>query len=83
MQAIDEGGERRIEQCGTVLARLKLAQCESCGKYFAPEKYIEHINKVADADKPVKLERKICPECAREIKAVAMAGYAKAFRADH
>ncbi len=80
LKAVDENGERRIEQCGTVLARLELSRCESCGEYYAPAKYIDYVDKVADADQAVKLHRNLCPACAREIKAVSMAGLAKAFR---
>jgi len=80
IQTIDEGDERRLVQCGTVLARLKLAQCRSCGKYYAPEKYIEHINKTADAEQLVKFERNLCPECSREIKAISAAGHSAMFR---
>jgi len=80
IEAVDDGGERRLIQCGTVLARLELARCESCGRYHAPKKYIDYVNKVADADQPQKLERRLCPQCAREIKAISMAGHVRAFR---
>lgn len=80
IQAIDEGGKRHLVWCGTILANLKMAKCESCGTYYAPEKYIDYVNQVADAEQPVKLKRTLCPDCAREIKAIATAGYAKAFR---
>lgn len=82
LQMIDQGDERRLIQCGTVLARLKLAQCQSCGKYYAPEKLIEHIRKTADAAHGVKLERNLCPECAREIKAISAAGHSSVFRSN-
>jgi NADH-quinone oxidoreductase subunit F len=80
IQVIDEGDERRLVQCGTVLARLKMAQCKSCGTYYAPVKYIEHINETADKDQPVKLQRALCPECARKIKAISAAGHSAMFR---
>ena len=80
IQTVDEGAERQLVLCGTVLARLEMARCESCGEYYAPKRYIEHVNRVADAEHPVKLDRRLCPDCAREIKAVSMAGLAKTFR---
>ncbi|MDZ7695932.1 MAG: FAD-dependent oxidoreductase [Deltaproteobacteria bacterium] len=80
IEIVDEGDERRLIQCGTVLARLKLAQCESCGTYYAPIKYIEHIDETADANQSAKLKRTLCPECAREIKAISAAGHSAMFR---
>jgi NADH-quinone oxidoreductase subunit F len=76
----DEPGVRELVLCGTVLARLEMARCESCGAEYAPRKYIEHVNRIADADQPFKLDRRLCPNCAREVKAVSMAGVAGAFR---
>jgi NADH-quinone oxidoreductase subunit F len=80
IEVIDTDGERKLVQCGTVLARLKMARCESCGRYFAPERYLEYVGQAADRDQPVKLNRRLCPECARGIKAISMAGLSRAFR---
>ncbi len=82
LQAVDEGDERRLIQCGTVLARLELARCTGCGAYYAPVRFIEYVNRLADADQPVKLHRTLCPACARESKGVALAGLARAFRTE-
>jgi NADH-quinone oxidoreductase subunit F len=80
IEIVDRDGERQLIQCGTILARMKMARCESCGAYFAPEKYLEYVGKAADKNQPMKLERKLCPTCAREIKAISMSGFSRAFR---
>jgi NADH-quinone oxidoreductase subunit F len=80
IEMVDQEGERRLILNGTILARLDMIQCESCGEYYAPRIFIDHVNRVADADQTVKLDRRLCPQCAREIKAVSMAGQARAFR---
>jgi NADH-quinone oxidoreductase subunit F len=83
IELVDEGGERQLILNGTVLARLEMARCESCGEYYAPKVFIEHVNRVADTDQSAKLDRRLCPKCAREVKAVSMAGLANVFRPGH
>ncbi|MBI4776714.1 MAG: FAD-dependent oxidoreductase [Deltaproteobacteria bacterium] len=80
LEMIDEGGERRLVWCGTVLARFRLAKCEGCGKYFAPLKLLDYVKRVADVDQAVQVERSQCPECARKAKAASMASYSRFFQ---
>ena len=56
----DIGGERVMRSwSGT---RVPLAECESCGKYYAPKALAESI--IARLETPLREETaKICPEC--------------------
>ena len=80
LEMIDEGGERRLVWCGTVLARFRLAKCEGCGEFFAPLKLLDYVKQVADVGQPVQVERSHCPECARKAKAASMASNSQFFK---
>jgi NADPH-dependent glutamate synthase beta subunit-like oxidoreductase len=72
LQIEDEGGERRILMCGTVINRLRLIKCESCGIEFVPKATAKHIEKEL-RKAGVSLEVKQCPECRRAGRAALIA----------
>jgi hypothetical protein len=64
----DRGNERKIYTWGQVVSRFKLEPCEECGRPFAPQKYIDHINKKTYEPLGLELKHNVCPECARKSK---------------
>jgi ferredoxin len=73
LQIEDKDGERRIVMSGTVINRLRLLQCESCGSDFvtkASAKNVEEDVKRAGGNLKVGL----CPECRRIEQAARMVG---------
>lgn len=71
----DRDDERVLLMCGTVVNRLKLVQCDSCGIYYAPAVLVKHVAKLVDAA-PEVFDRKLCPECKRLEHAKAIMGMA-------
>jgi putative selenate reductase YgfK subunit len=64
LQMEDRDGERLLLMSGTVINRLKLHQCESCGVYYAPNVMIKHVQRLTSAAETA-FDRKLCPECKR------------------
>ena len=69
MQVRDVGGERILSLCGTVLNRLKLEYCDSCGKPLGPAKYHDFITRRLEGVAKVVGGRAMCMECARKASA--------------
>jgi putative selenate reductase YgfK subunit len=71
--AIDfiENPERReVRLCGTVLNRLELPKCQSCGGPFVPPRYLDYVTQRSDAVMQKRVLRRLCPKCAREKRAM-------------
>ena len=66
IRLLDEGGKRRIEITGTVVAEHPLVQCTSCGAEYATEAFIAHIEERLPESLKNAPERHLCAECARE-----------------
>jgi putative selenate reductase YgfK subunit len=62
----DKNGERRLLLCGTVLNRLKLEYCASCGVPIGPERYHDYITKRTKTIGPAGGDSSLCVVCARK-----------------
>jgi NADH-quinone oxidoreductase subunit F len=75
----DDAGKRRVSFCGTLIAEFDLEPCEQCGTPFAPKAYLDLVKKRADTSVGVDVERKLCPDCARTMRAELIAGQILSF----
>jgi NADPH-dependent glutamate synthase beta subunit-like oxidoreductase len=62
----DQGDERILSLCGTILNRQKLAYCDACGVAAGPLKYLEYVRKRTDKVGPVSDDKILCDACARD-----------------
>ena len=70
----DEAGKRKVAFCGTVHSDLPLETCESCGATYASTKHLALIKERSDKPLGIELERNLCPECSRCLRARQMVG---------
>ena len=70
----DDAGKRKVSFCGTQIAEFDLEPCEQCGTPFAPKVYLDLVKKRADTAVGVDVERNLCPDCARTMRAEQIAG---------
>jgi bidirectional [NiFe] hydrogenase diaphorase subunit len=70
----DAGDERSIGVGNTVVALFKLRKCSLCGTPYAPQKYLDFVQKNSDPGIGVDMERDLCPVCARKTRAEQMTG---------
>ncbi len=70
----DDEEKRKIYFCGTLVAEFDLEPCERCGTPFAPKAYLDIVEKRADSAVGVDIERNLCPDCARIVRAEEIAG---------
>ena len=75
----DDAGKRKIFFCGTLVAEFDLEPCERCGTPFAPKAYLDLVKKRADSAAGADIERKLCPDCARAVRAERIAGEFSSF----
>ena len=75
----DDAGKRKIFFCGTLIAEFDLEPCERCGTPFAPKAYLDLVKKRADSAAGADIERKLCPDCARAVRAERIAGEFSSF----
>ncbi len=66
MQIHDEGDERILSICGTVLNRQKLEFCESCGTVLGPAKYLDYIDKRISEKTTSSGDLHLCLNCSRQ-----------------
>jgi NADPH-dependent glutamate synthase beta subunit-like oxidoreductase len=66
MQMRDTKGERMLMLCGTVLNRMKLEYCESCGEVLGPARYHDYITKRVQNVSPALKGHRLCLKCARQ-----------------
>lgn len=70
----DRGDERKIYTRGHVIARHRLERCDSCGRPFAPQKFLDYINEKAYKPLGTELKQKLCSSCARNWWAESLSG---------
>lgn len=68
----DVDGERSLLLRGRVFAKLPLLVCSSCGSYFATRKHVDSLSTRLPEYSESEM-RSLCPACARQRFAVAMA----------
>lgn len=68
----DKGAVRRIFRSGKEVNRVRLIGCESCGTPIATEKFVDSV-RFRLSGHPEALVHNLCPECARNHYAAAMA----------
>ncbi len=73
LQIEDEGDERLLLMCGTVVNRIKMQECEGCGVHFLPKVFIKHVGKEIKVP-GFEFDQKLCPECRRIHHAARMSG---------
>jgi NADPH-dependent glutamate synthase beta subunit-like oxidoreductase len=66
MQMHDREEERVLSLCGTLLNRKKLLHCESCGAVLGPARYLDFVQKRANAVARIAGNRRLCEVCARK-----------------
>jgi NADPH-dependent glutamate synthase beta subunit-like oxidoreductase len=66
MQMTDSDDHRVLSLCGTILNRQKLIHCESCGAVLGPQRYLDFVQKRANAVAKVAGDRRLCEACARK-----------------
>jgi NADH-quinone oxidoreductase subunit F len=69
VQISDSGNCRELTLCGTILTRIKMVHCNHCGHAFVPERLLEFVVKTSDSRMGKSVDRKLCPKCARIIRA--------------
>ncbi len=62
----DRGNQRRIYSWGQVFARFTLEPCDACGRPYAPQKYIDHIQEKNKTRGGFQTGGRLCPECERK-----------------
>ncbi len=67
-------GRRQTIFTGTVVKEHLLLTCATCGKPYAPPAYLEHLKKRVGPAAVSHVERGICPSCARQRRALELAG---------
>ncbi|MEW5724970.1 MAG: FAD-dependent oxidoreductase [Thermodesulfobacteriota bacterium] len=70
----DREGERVLSLCGTVLNRLALEYCRSCGAVLGPARYHDYIHSRIGAPAAGQAARGLCLTCARAEAARSHAG---------
>lgn len=78
LQMRDNGDERLLLMCGTVINRIKMQTCVSCGQAYAPKVMLKHVEKLV-AQPGFKSLEDVCPDCRRSSHAFKMAGQATGF----
>ena len=74
MRMEDREDERVLSLCGTILNRKKLLHCEGCGTVLGPARYLDFVQKRANAVAKIAVSRRLCETCARKSTAELGAG---------
>jgi len=70
----DEGDERTIYTRDVVISKLKLEKCALCGTPYATQKFLDFVKENSDKAMGHDINRDICPDCARKMKAENIVG---------
>jgi len=62
----DEGDQRTIYTKNVVVAKFTLEACETCGRPYAPRKYLDYVKRNSDQAMGVNVVRDLCSACARK-----------------
>jgi len=73
MRISDADGFRELRLCGTLLNRMEVLRCAGCGESFVPERFLTFVEGNGQEGTPPPVARDLCPECARNLRARAMA----------
>jgi NADH-quinone oxidoreductase subunit F len=73
LQMQDQGDERLLLMCGTIVNRIQMQECTGCGVHFAPKVLLEHVEKLVAAPGYKPFEN-LCPECRRVAHAYKVSG---------
>lgn len=73
LQMEDQGDERLLLMCGTVINRIRLCTCNGCGAPFLPVVFVKHVAKQIQVP-GYELKQNLCPECRRLLHAARMSG---------
>ncbi|RLB42132.1 MAG: 2Fe-2S ferredoxin [Deltaproteobacteria bacterium] len=61
----DKDGVRTISIRDEIIGVHQLIRCEACGKYFASQKFLAHVEQRTAAHTDIKEHHKYCPTCAK------------------
>jgi len=60
---------REVRLCGTVLNHLETIKCSACGEPFVPARYLSYVTNRSDGQTGKNVLRRLCPKCARKVRA--------------
>ncbi len=69
LQMEENGDERSLIMCGTVINKVKMKKCEGCGKHFAPKGFLKNLGEKVGVP-GYTFKQDLCPAC-RKIAAAA------------
>jgi NADH-quinone oxidoreductase subunit F len=70
----DEGYHRRTVITGTVVKDHELLHCSNCDEPYMPQVYLDHLKRRVGPATVAHVDRKLCPSCARQQRALELAG---------
>ena len=73
LQMEDQGGLRLLIMSGTIINKIKMEQCERCGKFHATTVMVRHLENLLRVPGDV-FEQKLCPDCRRMVRASKLVG---------
>lgn len=62
---VDEEGIRTISIRNETIGIHSLIRCESCGRYFASQKFLAHVSEVTSPHVDIKEHHRYCPTCSK------------------
>ena len=65
MHIEDRDEERLLLMCGTILNRLLLVRCETCGEPLGTQRHLDYVAAQTDEANPKIVQSMGCPVCAR------------------
>ena len=70
----DVNGLRRTVLTGTVVREQRLIKCGQCGEPYMSQAYLDHLKNRVGPQAVAHVDRHLCPSCAREHRALELAG---------
>jgi NADH dehydrogenase/NADH:ubiquinone oxidoreductase subunit G len=74
IHAEDQEDQRRIFLKDNAISRQPLVPCRICGTYYHTQRFIDYVTNRSDLEEGLKVERDLCPACARRHYAQAIIG---------
>lgn len=65
IRMVDEEGIRTITIRDETIGIHPLIRCESCGRYFASQKFLTHVSEVTSPHVDLKEHHRYCPTCSK------------------
>ncbi len=75
IQVRDSQGHRQTVITGTVVQDHELLRCTSCRRPYVPQAYLDHLKHRVGPAAVDHVDRKLCPSCAREQRALELSGW--------